>query len=73
MDNGAVYAIRAAGSHGLFDVVSVYPDGHVHFIQAKLGKPTKDDVRRLVEFRNYSAPENSTVILATPKERKVIG
>ncbi|MGA2260820.1 MAG: hypothetical protein ABSH28_05220 [Acidobacteriota bacterium] len=49
------YPIRAAGSHGLFDVVAIGPE-HVRLIQVKFNcKPTAEERRALESF---ATPEN---------------
>ena len=68
------YAVRAAGSHGLTDVIALKHDGidrehHVLFIQCKTGKAKMTKAERLA-FDELGKEFVATVLEVTPDNYK---
>lgn len=47
-------AIRTSGSHSPFDVISISPEGDIHFIQLKRVSRNNFNKRELESFRNLN-------------------
>ncbi|RLE85092.1 MAG: hypothetical protein DRJ41_01910 [Thermoprotei archaeon] len=61
---GAVYVTRSAGSHTLFDVVALFPNGEVWFIQVKRGKARFKEKREIEELGKKVRGEKIVFVLA---------
>lgn len=63
------FAIRAAGSHGLVDVLAIRPDNVVHFIQCKTGK-AKMSKAEWAKLASIAETFNGRALEVTPESYK---
>ena len=49
LEEGAILAVRTAGSHGPCDVIAVFDD-HIELIQCKNQKATKEEWSKISDF-----------------------
>ena len=69
---GALYVQRSYGSHGVFDLIAVFPD-HVRLIQVKRTYIPKWEMKRLKDFAQKMRNPNCHVELwSYPRRRLVI-
>lgn len=66
LERDGYYVIRAAGSHGLFDLIA-WNFRSVMLVQCKTRKPTKDELRQMYSI---PSPNNFQMYWAVRKNRK---
>ena len=68
---GATFSQRFAGSHGLWDGVSAFPDGSNVWWQAKLNcQPTWSDMKAMTRFASHT-PDYCLIYLAKSGTKKM--